>query len=132
MKNKDLGLLLIRLAVGILLLMHGINKIFHGIEGVKNTIGDTGIPELFAYGVYIGEVIAPLMLALGFRTRIASLLVFANMLVIIFIAHPGDIFSLSGSGAWELELQGLYLLGSLALFFTGGGKYALSSGNRWD
>ena len=132
MKNKDLGLLLIRLAVGILLLMHGINKIFHGIEGVKNTIGDTGIPELFAYGVYIGEVIAPLMLALGLRTRIASLLVCANMLVIIFIAHPGDIFSLSGSGAWELELQGLYLLGSLGLFFTGGGKYALSSGNRWD
>ena len=33
---------------------------------------------------------------------------------------------------WGVELLGLYLFGSAALFFTGGGKYAFSSSSRWD
>lgn len=132
MNNKNLGLLIIRLALGILMLFHGISKFIHGIDGIENMLNDKGIPEIFAYGVYVGEIAAPLLLVVGYRTRIAALLFFANMLVILFIAHPNELLTLNSHGAWSLELPGLYLFGSLSLFFTGAGRYAFSSGNRWD
>jgi len=132
MKNQNLGLLILRLALGILMLFHGISKLINGIDGIENMLDDQGIPGFFAFGVYLGEIVAPLLLVVGYRTKIAALLLFANMLVILFIAHPNELLTLNNHGAWSLELPGLYLLGSLALIFTGGGQYALSSGNRWD
>lgn len=132
MKNFNAGILILRLSIGLLMLLHGIHKLINGVEGVKNILADKGIPEIFAYGVYLGEFVAPLLIILGFRTRIAALLLISNMLVIIFIAHPEQIFMLTKSGGWKLELQGLFLFGALALFFTGGGAYAVSSKSRWD
>lgn len=131
-KNRDIGVLIIRLSVGVLMLLHGIAKLRHGIDGIVGMMESNGIPGFVAYGVYIGEVIVPLMLIVGFRTRIAAAILIINMLVIFFIAHPQDIFKLNGNGGWKLELAGFYLFGSLALFFTGSGKYAVSSKNRWD
>lgn len=132
MKNQQFGLLILRLSLGILLIFHGINKIFNGVDSIIDMLNDKGIPGFLAYAVYIGEVIAPLLLIIGYRARLAALLIAANFLVIIFIAHPGQISSFTGSGAWALEVQGLFLFASLALFFTGGGKYGLSVRNRWD
>ena len=134
MKNigENTGLLILRLAVGGLMLFHGIAKLLNGVEGISNMLVGKGMPGFFAYGVYAGEVIAPILLMIGFRTRIAALILVINMLVIFLIAHPGDIFALPERGAWDLELAGLYLFGSLALFFTGGGKFAVSSSNKWD
>lgn len=130
--NKDAGILIIRLSIGILMLFHGIAKIRHGIDGIIGMMESNGIPAFVAYGVYIGEVIIPLLLIIGFRTRISAVVLIINMLVIFFIAHPEDIFALSSHGGWKLELAGFYLFGSLALFFTGGGKFAISSTNKWD
>jgi len=132
MKNQHFGLLLFRLSVGVLLIFHGIHKIFNGVDSIIDMLSDKGIPGFLGYAVYIGEVIAPLLLIIGYRTRLAALLIVANFMVIIFVAHPGEISSFTGSGAWALEVQGLYLFASLALFFTGGGKYGLSVRNRWD
>lgn len=132
MKNHSLGLLILRLSIGILMLFHGIAKIFNGIDGVVSMLENNGLPGFFAFGVYIGEVVAPLLLVLGFRARIAAFLLVMNMLVIVFIAHPDQILSLNQFGAWALELSGLYLFGALTIIFTGAGQYALSSQNRWD
>ncbi len=130
--SLNIGLLILRFAIGSLMLFHGIAKLTNGVEGISNMLIGKGIPGFFAYGVYAGEVIAPILLIIGFRTRVAALILVINMLVIFFIAHPGDIFALTERGAWELELAGLYLFSSLALFFTGGGKFAVSSSNNWD
>ena len=130
--SRNTGLMILRLALGGLMLFHGIPKLLNGVDGISNMLIGKGLPGFFAYGVYAGEVIAPILLMIGFRTRIAALILVANMLVIFFIAHPDDIFALTDRGAWKLELAGLYLFGSLALFFTGGGKFAVSSSNNWD
>lgn len=131
-RNQHLALLILRLTLGFLLLLHGVAKISGGVEGIGRRMTASGLPEFFAYGVYVGEVIAPLLLIVGYRTRLAALVFSFNMLVAALLAHADDIFSLNDKGAWAIELIGLYFFGALALFFSGGGKYALSTSNRWD
>lgn len=114
------------------MLFHGYDKLIHGIDGIVNLVNATGLPEFLAYTVYLGELIAPLFLIAGYRTRLASLFIVATMVVAILLAHSNDIFKLGEFGNWALELNGLYLFGSLSIFFLGGGKIALSSSNKWD
>jgi len=131
-KNLDLGLLILRLSLGGLMLFHGIAKVMHGIGGIQGMLSSKGLPSFLAYGVYVGEVIVPILLILGFRTRIAALIFAFNMFVAMLLAHSGDIFSLSKHGGWAVELIALFLFGAIALFFTGGGKYGLSNTDKWD
>jgi len=131
-KNNDLGLLILRLTLGGLMLFHGVAKLINGISGIESMLSSKGLPSFFAYGVYVGEVLIPILLILGFRTRIAALIFAFNMLVAMFLAHAGDIFSLSKHGGWAVELIALFLFGAITLFFTGSGKYALSTTNKWD
>ncbi len=125
MKNKDLGILIVRLTVGILMLFHGVSKMVGGIDFIVGLMQSKGMPGFFAYGVYIGEVIVPLAIILGIKTRIASLIFVFNMLVAVLTVHLGDIFSMDPMGGWKLELVGLYMFGALSLFFSGGGKYVV-------
>ena len=57
MKNFDLGILFARLGLGVCFFMHGFAKILHGIGGVKSILTKAGLPEVIAYGSYVGEVI---------------------------------------------------------------------------
>ncbi|GAA3742801.1 DoxX family protein [Flavobacterium ginsengisoli] len=125
-KNTDLGLLLLRLSTGGLMLFHGVSKLIHGISFLVENMG------AFGYAVYIGEVLAPIAILLGFRTRIAAVLLAITCIVAVATAHAQEIFSISDHGGYALELLGLYLFGALALFFTGAGKYAVSKTNKWD
>lgn len=131
-KNFDVGLLLLRVTVALLMLLHGISKIKGGVGGIETAMVKNGLPAFVAYGVYIGEIIAPILMIIGWRTRIASLLVFFTMIVAVYVAHPTDVLKLNDHGASAIELQLLFVIGALALFFMGAGKYALSSKNKWD
>lgn len=131
-KNTDLGLLILRLSLGILMLLHGIAKIQHGSGFIEQMVVGSGLPPFFAYGVYVGEVIAPLFIIAGYGTRIAALIFAINCLVAALLAHAQDLFTLSDHGGWAVELLGLYFFGAVALLFTGGGKYAVSSKQIWD
>lgn len=131
-KNTDLGILILRLSVGILMLLHGIAKLSHGAEGIEQMLAASGLPSFIAYGVYVGEVIAPLLIILGLGTRAAAAIFAFNMIVAVAMAHAGDLLTLNATGGWMIELQALYFLGALALVFTGGGKYAVSNKHLWD
>jgi len=131
-KNLDLGILIIRISVGLLMLFHGISKLFHGLGFIQGMLEAKGLPGFIAYGALIGEILAPIAILIGFRTRIAALIYAFNMIVAILMVHAGQFFTLSEQGGWALELIGLYFLGALALFFTGAGKYAVSANNTWD
>jgi putative oxidoreductase len=80
---------------------------------------------LVSYGVYFGEVVAPLMIVFGIFARIGGLIVAANMIVAILLVHTGDLFAISKTGGWALELQGFYLFCGLAIFVLGSGKFAV-------
>lgn len=126
LKNDAAGKLLLRLTVGGLMLFHGISKLFNdGTVGfIGSKLADAGLPEALAYGVYIGEVVAPLMIIAGLLSRVGAALIVINMLFAILLVHTGDLFALSDHGGWRLELQGFYLLVSLAIVFLGSGRYA--------
>ncbi len=114
------------------MLLHGIAKLVHGLDFIKGMLGSMGLPSFIAYGVLVGEVLAPIAIIAGFRTRIAAAIFAFNCIVAIAMAHAGQLFSMSEHGGWAVELLGLYLFGAVALFFTGAGKYAISSSNNWD
>ncbi len=130
-KNTDLGLLILRIAVGGLMLLHGIAKIGN-TSFIGGMLEEKGLPYIMSYGVYITEIIAPLLIIAGFRTRLSSVAYVFGALFALFLVHSGQIFSLNETGGWELELLGMYISGALCLFFTGGGKLAVSSSNQWD
>lgn len=125
--NTDLGKLIIRLTLGGLLLFHGISKLLHGVGFIEGMLANHGLPAFLAYGVYVGEVIAPLMVILGYQTRIGALLIVFNMLVAFVLVHTGQLLSLAGSGGWALELQGFFLFTAVAVIFLGPGRYKLKN-----
>lgn len=133
MYNQDLAKLLLRITCGGILLFHGIHKVFIEIEHVKVIVKNAGMPEFFAYGNYVGEFVAPILVLLGFKTRIAALIIAFNMLLSVLIAHRDIMFSVNDYGGWMIETNMLYMMTAVVLFFTGAGKYSVSKGiGKWD
>jgi putative oxidoreductase len=93
---------------------------------IVGLVEKAGLPGSFGYAVYLGEVIAPLALILGLWTRVAALIVAANMGVAIALVHMGELFSRNQGGGWSLELQGFFLFTALAIALIGPGRYALT------
>jgi putative oxidoreductase len=123
----DVGKLLLRLAVGGLLLFHGIAKLRHGVGAIETMIAAQEMPKFLAYGVYVGEVLAPILILVGVLTRPAALVVSINMLVAIILVHANVIFKPDEkTGAWAIELPMFYLLGALAIMFVGAGNFSFS------
>ncbi|MBU4611317.1 DoxX family protein [Achromobacter sp. GG226] len=124
-RTDDAGKLVLRLTIGILVLLHGLAKLMNGIGPIEGMLAAKGLPAFLAWGVYVGEVLAPVLLIIGIYTRWAALLVAVNMLVAIFLAHSQQLFSLGNGGGWSLELQGLFLFGALAVALLGAGRYSV-------
>jgi len=125
--QEDTGKLILRLVLGLLVLLHGIAKLSGSFGMLADTVAKAGLPVFIAYGVYIGEVIAPLMLIVGWYSRIGAILIAVNMLFAIGLVHLPELFKLGESGGWALELQGMYLFAAVALALIGPGRYALNS-----
>ncbi|MBN9124663.1 MAG: GntR family transcriptional regulator [Nitrosospira sp. 56-18] len=122
----SLGKLVLRIAVGVMILMHGIYKIQHpeSLDFISNMLADIDLPPAVAYGVYVGEVVGPLMMILGIFSRMGGLIVVVNMIFAIVLAHQPQLYDLTSNGGWAIELQGLFLLGSLAVALLGSGRFA--------
>ncbi|MCK4975144.1 MAG: DoxX family protein [Sulfurimonas sp.] len=124
---NDIAKLVLRLTVGVMILFHGVDKIINGIGGVKHLTVNAGLPEFLAYGVYVGEIVVPILILLGVYARVASLVLAFNMLIAIFLAYGGSLFTLGKHGAPSFELPFLYLVMSIIIFMIGSGKYAVNS-----
>lgn len=130
-RTDDAGKLVLRLTIGILMLLHGLSKLMNGIGGIEGMLTAHGIPAFVAWGVYVGEVLAPVLLIIGIYTRWAALAVAINMLFAIFLAHSQQIFTLSDrGGGWAIELQGLFLFGAIAVALLGAGRYSVGGNAR--
>lgn len=109
------GYHVLRLSVSAMMLFHGIAKLRAGTEDIEGLLATWGLPKLLVAGVYVGEVVAPLLALSGVLVGISALIMAINMLFAIALAHSVDVFSIAASGGWGIELQALYLFGSLAL-----------------
>ena len=125
--SNDLAKLLLRLIVGVMILFHGLDKLMNGIAGIKGLVVSSGLPEFFAYGVYVGEIIVPIFILLGLYARVASLVLAFNMAVAIVVGHGAFLFTLGKHGAPHIELPLLYLVLAIIIFLLGSGRYSVNN-----
>ena len=123
--TDDAGKLLLRAVLAILLLFHGVAKISGGIGFIAGMLAKAGLPAALGYLVYVGEVVAPLMILVGIFTRPAALVVAINMVVAVLLVHTAEFFTRNQTGGWALELQGMLLAAALAVALLGAGRYSL-------
>jgi putative oxidoreductase len=122
---EDFGKLVLRVMLGVLVLLHGVAKIKGGIGGMTGMVTGIGLPPWFAYGVYIGEILGPIMVILGLYSRVGAFFIFVNMLFAVGLAHRPELFSLGKQGGYALELQAMFLFTALALVFMTPGRYSI-------
>ena len=124
--SQSTGKLMLRFMIGGLMLFHGVNKIMEpsSFVNIQNLVNEMGIASFVAYGVFLGEVIAPIFVVIGVYCRIFSFIIFSNMLIAIYLVHANDLFAINQYGGYAIELQLLYMFGALVITLLGSGRYA--------
>lgn len=118
-KNHDLGMLLLRLAVGVVFVAHGWAK-FSDMATTVGFFGQLGIPSVFAYLVAAVELLGGLALVVGLYTDLAALLLAIIMVVAIVYVKMATL-KVGLAGGYEFDL--VLLASNLAIMFAGPGKY---------
>ena len=117
--NYNLGLLLLRLGMGGLMLTHGIPKLMQLINGNFEFGDPIGIGSLATLILaVIAEAICPILVIIGLRARIASVLTIITMAVAAFVIHAADPIAMK-------EKALLYLIGFLVIAICGPGKLSI-------
>lgn len=127
---EDTGKLILRITVAGLMLFHGVAKVIHGITFIRAGMTRIHLPEILAYAVYIGEVVAPLFLLVGLWTRIAAALVVIDLVVAVLLSRMSAFLTLGRSGGWALELEAFFALAALAIAFLGPGRLKVMARRR--
>jgi putative oxidoreductase len=128
---QDVGKLILRLSVGGLLLLHGIGKILQSsmvLPFIEGALTKHGLPPQLAYGVYIGEVLGPVLVIAGFLSRLGGLAIFVNMVMAVFLTSMEKVGTLNQGHGWAVEVEALFALGGLAIIFLGAGRISVSRG----
>jgi putative oxidoreductase len=118
---QPLALLVLRLALGTIMIAHGWQKIADHLQGIIGVIHHMGLPTFMAYLVVAAEFSGGILLVIGFLTRLAALAILVDMLVAIFKVHlPNGLFSPKG---FEFPMACAAI--AFALIFTGSGPIAI-------
>ena len=116
----DLGILIIRVAIGAFMLTHGYPKLMRLFSGEEIRFADPfdlgPVPSL-ALAVF-AEFFCSIFIAIGLGTRLASIPLIITMAVAAFVAHAGDPFG-------QKETALLYLLFYILLLITGSRRYSV-------
>ena len=124
--NNDVGKLILRLTLGALILFHGVAKLMGGVGGLSGMVTAAGLPAFVTYGVYIGEVVAPILVLLGWYSRIGAAVIAINMLFAVALAHRAQIFTIGDTGGWALELQGMFFFTAVVIALIGPGRFSVN------
>ncbi|MFD3562335.1 DoxX family protein [Streptomyces sp. NPDC058686] len=123
----DLGLLVLRLGLGLTMAAHGAQKLFGwfgggGIDGTGQFFAASGYPSPKAFAVVAGlsETLGGLGLALGLLTPLAAAAVAGTLVNAIAVKWGGGFFAPQG-----IEYELLIALGAVALALTGPGRIAV-------
>ena len=124
--QHDMGKLILRVALGVLILLHGIGKIRGGVAPIEQILTAHGLPSILAWGVLVGEVLGPALLIAGFYARIGAALIAIHMLIAFALVHLAQLGQLNEMGGWALELQGMFLFTAIPLALLGPGRYSVN------
>jgi putative oxidoreductase len=132
-RSDDTGKLVLRLALGIMMLLHGIAKLHMGVGFISGMLASHGLPGVLAYLVLVGEIVAPVLLIVGVYTRPAAWIVVINMLFVFVLAYSKNLFAIGKYGGWVPELEGMFLFAALAVALMGAGRFSVGgSGGRYN
>ena len=123
--TDNIGKLVLRIMLGGMMLFHGIDKAVHGVSFIKGMLKVHDLPEVLVYGVYVGEILAPIFLIIGWQSRVWAGVIGINMAIAIYLTQMSNLLKLGAHGAWAVEIPMFYLLSSVAIIFLGSGKYAV-------
>jgi putative oxidoreductase len=119
---QAIGLLGLRLALGLIMMAHGKGKVFGGIGEHYQFVSSLGLPGWLAYPSAIAEFFGGFLLIAGLITRWAALAVLINLLVAMFWVHwSKGFFARTGGYEFTLALAAM----AFALMFTGAGALSL-------
>jgi putative oxidoreductase len=121
---EDVGKLSLRLLAAGLMLFHGVDKIVHGPGHVMQDLAEHGLPVVLGYGVYVGEVVAPILVLAGVFTRLAALVYAGTIAFATLQVHGADFLALEPTGAWAAELWVFYIVTPLVVALLGPGRFA--------
>ncbi len=124
--SDDLGKLILRLTLGVMMLFHGVAKITGGVAFIERLLQGVGLPGWIAYGVYFSEILAPLLLIVGWYSRVAAAIVAIEFGFILWLVRGRDVFVIHRGGGWGLELEALYIAIILAVLLVGPGRFAIN------
>ncbi|KXO01331.1 DoxX family protein [Aequorivita aquimaris] len=117
--NYNLGLLLLRVGFGGMMLTHGIPKLLKMLSGDFSFGDPIGIGETATLILAVlCEVFFPILVIIGFKTRLSAIPVIITMAVAAFVVHAADPFGIK-------EKAILYLIGFIAIALLGAGKYSV-------
>jgi len=129
--NRDLALLVLRLALGTIMMAHGSQKMLGwfdgpGPQGFVGWMSSMGVPAPFAWLAMLVELVGGVCVLLGVFARLAALGFAVNMLVAMFMVHWKNGFFLGGPGGPGIEYVFMLLAASLAIAIAGPGAYAVA------
>jgi len=122
MKNsplKDVGLAFFRISISAMMLTHGLPKFQKLIAGdfeFGDPLGIGAAPSLFL--AVIGEFICPILVIIGYKTRLASIPTAITMLVAALVVHTADPFG-------SKEKAFLYVVSFVTIALLGPGKFSI-------
>ena len=121
----SLGLLLLRLSIGVLMIHHGQEKLADPQQFANTYVASLHLPFplFFAYAAGFSELIGSWLVIFGLLTPLGALALSGTMTVAAY-QH----ISTAGLNIYVLELVLLYLGGSLALLFNGPGRFSFDAG----
>jgi putative oxidoreductase len=121
----SLGLLLLRLSVGVMMIHHGQEKLADPQQFASTYVASLHLPFplFFAYAAGFSELIGSWLVIFGLLTPLGALALTGTMAVAAY-QH----ISTAGLNIYVLELVALYLGGSLALLLVGPGRFSFDAG----
>jgi putative oxidoreductase len=115
-----LALLVMRLALGAVMFVHGYHKVFGGLHHHAQFVASLGLPAWTAYVSSFTEFFGAILILLGLFTRVAALGICIDLTVAIIKVHLHN--GMMGNGGYEFPLALAAL--AFALIFLGGGPIA--------
>lgn len=135
----DLGLLVLRFAVGGVFFAHGMQHVFGmwggtGLGGLTTYLAGLGFrnPGVLAWVVSLTELIGGAGVVLGLLTPLAASGLLALMINAVLLKAGNGFFIAGPPGAGAVELEVVLGLGAAALVLTGSGRIALDNGRTWN
>ncbi len=124
----DIAALILRVGIGgYMLCGHGYSKLLKLLEGGEIKFASVmGLsPTISLYLAVFAEFFACIFIIIGYKTKAFTVPCILTMIIAAFYIHGGDAWFMHGAKGGSKEPAMLYLIGFLAIYFNGSGKYSL-------